>query len=206
MIRISVDDQRTDFLPEDSQNLGEFIEAVSSSLPPNRIVTNIALDGRGLSRKDATHLYEKTLDSVSEVQIKTAERTLWAAAGVDMSLSCLEGLQKSLLCAAELFREADRIRANRLFVHCMEGLERFLETLAITRHAMNLDFKNYKVDGVSLTSMESQLSTCLVQLVQHQENTAYDDLADNIEDTLLTNLCAWSTALRQIRNSQLSHA
>jgi hypothetical protein len=131
---------------------------------------------------------------------------MWAANGIDIALSCVERIQKSLIRAAELFRDQDKSEANHFFVHCIEGMERFIETLMITRCALKLDFNRISIDGITLAQIQDELSKILKTILECQEKEDFVGVADRVEYELITNLYAWARALRQLRLSQMSNA
>ncbi len=135
------------------------------------------------------------------------DKALWAASGVDISLNRLESIQKSFLKAAELFRETDMAVANRLFIQCLDGLERFFEALVATKVARELDFKLIRVnDNETLQGLETQLLEILRSTMVLQEALDYTAISDKIEYELITNLFSWNGALRKLRISFNSNA
>jgi hypothetical protein len=206
MTRLSVDDRASDVTLNSSERVGEVLRSVVNSLPSNRVVTEILVDGKQLSKNGEPALLEQLLSEIKDVQIKTADRAIWAATGVDIALSCIDRVKQSLIRAAELFRDENKARANALFVHCIDGLERFFEAIVISRFVLNLDFNQINVDGYSLAQIEKEFSGILQSIMLCQEKHDYSGVADKIEYALLTNLCAWGKALNQIRLSQMSNA
>jgi hypothetical protein len=172
---------------------------VLSTLPPNRIVTQILLDGQRLPKIEENHWLENMADTFNEVHIRTVDKSIWAATGLDIALSCIERVQQSLIRAAELFRDEDSAQANHFFVHCIDGLERFIEAIMITRCALSLDFSRIQIEGISLSQIEKDLSRILETIVSYQEKQDFIALADKVEYELLTNLHSWTSALRQLR-------
>jgi len=131
---------------------------------------------------------------------------MWAEGGLDTALSKLERIRMSLVRAAELLHDRDTTEASHLFVHCVDGLERFLETILVTRCALKLDFNGIHVDGISLSQIEKQFSSILSSMLDYQEKQDFEGLADKVEDELLTNLCFWSKAIRILQLSRASNA
>jgi hypothetical protein len=205
MTRISVDDQISELALTPSQKLGDLLNDVLSTLPPNRIVTQILFDGRPLSQPNDPSVIDG-LDSVGELQIRTVDRQMWSVNGLDIALSGLERVQRSLIRAAELFREDKKGEANRFFVHCVDGLERFIEAVTITRVAMKLDFTQVSVDDIKLSRLEQEFSEILKHIIMSQEIEDYVGVADKVEYELLPNLCGWAKAIRQLRTSYFSNA
>jgi len=206
MTRISVDDQISEHTAESDKRLGEFLTSIVSSLPPNKIVKEILLNGDPLRRNWDEASLDFPLDEVKELQIRTVDKEIWAAAGIDIALSCVERIQRSLIRAAELFREEDKAEANHFFIHCIDGLERFIETVMLTRCAMKLDFNRIEIHGLPLAQIEQEFSTILKTILACQEKEDFIGVADKVEYELLTNLSAWSSALRQLRLSSASNA
>jgi hypothetical protein len=206
MAKVSVDNQASLLDAAADQRLGDIVQAVISKLPPNRIVREIVLDGRELPKYQEASALEHALGEVKDLQIRTADREIWAANGFDIALSCVERVQKSLIRAAELFREDDIAEANQFFSHCVEGLERFLETITITRSALKLDFSRIQIHGISLKQVENEFSSIFSSILAYQEKQDYIGIADKVEYELLTNLCSWAGALKQLRLSAHSNA
>jgi hypothetical protein len=206
MTRLSVDDQASDVALNSSERIGEVLKSVVSSLPPNRVVTEILVDGNQLSKESEPILLQQLLSEIKDVQIKTADKAIWAATGLDIALSCIDRVKQSLIRASEMFRDENKARANALFVHCVDGLERFFEAVVISRFVLHLDFNQIMVDGYSLTQIEKEFSGVLQSIMICQEQHDYAGVADKIEYALLTNLCAWGKGLNQLRLSQLSNS
>jgi hypothetical protein len=199
MTRLSVDDQASDVALNSSERIGEVLKSVVSSLPPNRVVTEILVDGNQLSKESEPILLQQLLSEIKDVQIKTADKAIWAATGLDIALSCIDRVKQSLIRASEMFRDENK-------VHCVDGLERFFEAVVISRFVLHLDFNQIMVDGYSLTQIEKEFSGVLQSIMICQEQHDYAGVADKIEYALLTNLCAWGKGLNQLRLSQLSNS
>jgi len=127
--------------------------------------------------------------------------SIWAESGLDIALTCVERVKGSLIRSAELFREEDSVRANRFFLQCIEGLQRFMEAVRNTQSAMQLDFTKIATDVGNLSDTEKSLLFILKGMFQNQERKEYEEIADKIEYELLTNLSTWTSALGALRNS-----
>jgi hypothetical protein len=208
MTRICVDDQVSFIETDRAGNLGELLNSVVSGLPPNKIVKEILLDGEHLPIMSNLPALDSPLGQVQELHIRTADKEIWAATGVDIAASSVERIQRSLIRAAELFREENKAQANHFFAQCIDGLERFLETIMITRCALKLDFKCIQIHGLGLplSQIEQEFGAILATILECQEKQDFDGVADKVEYELLTNLSAWSSALRQLRVSRMSNA
>jgi hypothetical protein len=169
-------------------------------------VREILLNGDPLRQAQQLSAMDYPIDDVRDLQIHTVDKEIWAATGLDIAISCVERLQRSLIRAAELFRDEEKGEANHFFVHCIDGLERFLETIMITRCALKLDFSRIEIHGVSLSRIEQEFATILKTILECQERADYIGVADKVEYELLTNLSAWKSALRQLRLSSMSNA
>lgn len=205
--KINIDDQVSEFHGQEDSKIREVLNDVMNQLPPNRIVTKVRLNGQTFaSGSDEISVLEQCIAQVDDVEIRTADRAIWSATGLDIALNSIERVQTSLIRAAELFREVDKAKANRLFIQCIEGLEKFVEAIAITRSALNLNFDRINYDGYTLTQAENALNQILKVVVNCQERGDYQTLADKVEYELLTNLCTWKAALIQLRSSQNANA
>lgn len=130
---------------------------------------------------------------------------LWAEGGIDVALSCIERVQRTLVRAAEWFHENDAANANRLFAQCMEGLERFTETMLATRGALKLGSETLAVEGYTLGRIETQMENILRSILECQEKEDSVGIADRIEYALIPNLSLWGQALRQWKRSRESN-
>lgn len=205
MTQIRVDNSVTEIQPTAQKaKVGDLLKNIHSSLPETRVITKVFLDGRPLSSEE--NAMEKDLDLFQEMEIRTVDKMIWAQTGLDVALSCLERVQTSLIRTAELFRDSDKGRANRFFAQCIEGLERFLESITITRSVLNLKFETITLEGRTLAQIESYLSQILKSVLESQEKKNFEELADKIEYELITNLSSWKTALTQIRTNQESNS
>lgn len=201
---LAVDDQISEFDGEDK--LADVLQRVTAQLPPNRVVANITLNGRQIPKYQETRALENTLREVKDLQIRTADAEIWAANGMDIALSRLERVHSSLLIAAELLREREPERGNVCLNRCVDGLERFLETVMITRCALKLDFSRIEVEGMTLARLEREFARILEGIVECQLRGDFEAIADKVEYELLTNIYLWTGALEKLRLSAMSHA
>lgn len=204
MTRIAIDGKISEIGPEASSQVTTIVRQALTDLPPNRLITKILVDGREVPSLDLDD--EPTEMPFRELEIKTVDREVWAHNGWDMALSSIERVQKSLIRAAELFREDNKALANRFFVQCVEGLERFYEAILITRSVLRIDFTAIEVSGMRLASVEKDFSSILKTIIELQERQDYHNLAEKVEYELITNLSFWTIAIRQLRLSQMSNA
>ncbi|MFM8270631.1 MAG: hypothetical protein ACKN9V_10625 [Pseudomonadota bacterium] len=137
----------------------------------------------------------------TNVSLTRTDSSFWAESGLDIALTCVERVKGSLIRSAELFREEDSIRANRFFLQCIEGLQRFMEAVRQTKSAMKLDFSQIPTDTGHLSDTEKSLLFILKGMFQNQERKEYEEIADKIEYELLTNLSTWTSVLGVLRNS-----
>jgi len=207
MIRISIDDSLSESTSwEKAESVEDVVKAVTLGLPPDRIVTSISVDGQMLARQQSCPALKERLEQIRDLQIRTSDARVWAINGLDRAVNDINRLQQSLLMAAEYFRDTRVQEGNRIFLRCIEGLERFLDTIALTRLAMKLDFSRMSVDGIPLARLEKDLTGILKGIVSCQETADYEGLADKVEYELLTCFHSWSRALKQLRLSAHSNA
>ena len=149
-----------------------------------------------LQKENDTYLTTET------AQIQPTDQTLWAQSGLDICLNRLESIQRSFIRSSELFRDKDLAQANKFFIQCLDGLERFFEAVVATKIARNLDFKQIMAtENESLDSIEDQLINILTVTLRLQESHDYTAISDKIEYELITNLHAWNSTLKKLRVS-----
>lgn len=139
---------------------------------------------------------------ISEVVVTPIDRHIWALNALENAISCVERTQRTLIRSSELFRENKFSEAHGFFFRCLEGLERFLETLMRIRVTLKLDFQQITHDGISLTQHEHNLLLILKNILHLQGQGDYENIAEKLEYELLTNLVGWGHALKQILFSQ----
>lgn len=206
MIQLKIDDTQTEISPEkwSSSRVGELVHHVYEELPQNRIITRVLINGTPLQGNEQEQDIPVLEDTA--IEIRTADKSMWEANGLETCLSSLERVQTSLIRTAELFRADERGRANRFFAQCIESLERFLESMTITRVACKMNFNTILVDGFPLTKVEDALTQILKSVLESQEKQSYEELADKIEFELITNLYHWKTALQNLQRSRQSNS
>lgn len=200
-MRVSIDQKTSEMCPLQAQiKVGEFVESLVSELPKNRIVTRVIVNGKKFDRSEDPFLVDRHIEEISDLEIQTVDKDIWANNGLEEAISCVDRVQRTMLRAAELFRETNYKEAHPFFLHCLEGLEKFLETLMITRAALGLDFQKIFYEGVSLTQHEHNLLLILKNILYLQEQNNFESLSDKLEYELLTNLVGWGQALRNLLN------
>jgi hypothetical protein len=203
MIRLSIDDRVSDLATAPIGRVADIVAQAMATLPADRVLLAVAVDGRPVPKHAEEERLAFDASSVGEIGIRTGDRDFWARSGLDIALSTVERMHHTLIRASELFRDEHVADANRCFVRCLEGLERFLETVVVTRAAMRLDFTTVRVDGCSLAQIEREFLQILRHILHCQEATDWIGIADRVEYELLPNLSSWRTALRSLR---LAHA
>jgi len=139
-----------------------------------------------------------------QAPLSVPDGSVWAESGLDIAITSVERVKSSLLRSSELFREQDSALANRFFVQCVEGLQRFMEAVSKTKAALKLDFAKIPTDGGSLADTEQSLLFILKGMFQNQQRKEYEEIADKIEYELITNLCTWTTSLNRLRQTLVS--
>lgn len=207
MTKLTIDGlpQSVDILSD--LNLGDALDRLVTELPPSRIVAEVSIDGKSLRsfiKNDS--LWDSRCDHIDDISIRTVDREVWSASGIDMALSSAERVKLSFSRVAELFRTSAPARAQSHFVTCIEGLEKFLENMMISRSVLQLDFETIKWEDITLAQLERDLKSVLDNLLLRQESHEILAIADTIEDELVPNLSRWVNALTQLRNSRNSNA
>ena len=205
MIKLRLDDAICELEPSGNIKIEEAINSAISTIPPTRVITRVNVNGARYQSTEKNSILQESTKSSHDIEILTADKAIWAATGYDIALSSIERVQRSIIRSAELFREFDNLNGNRLLVQCIEGLERFIEAITITKRAVGLDFIKINVDGMILSQIESNLQQILNSVFNLQEKEDYQELADTIEYELLTNLVNWTQALTQLRTEQNSN-
>lgn len=205
MIKLRLDDAICELEPSGNIKIEDAINSAISTIPPTRVITRVNVNGARYQSTEKNSILQESTKSSHDIEILTADKAIWAATGYDIALSSIERVQRSIIRSAELFREFDNLNGNRLLVQCIEGLERFIEAITITKRAVGLDFSKINVDGMILSQIESNLQQILNSVFNLQEKEDYQELADTIEYELLTNLVNWTQALTQLRTEQNSN-
>lgn len=202
MMRICVDDRISMMDPGDTLRLGDVVQGVLSELPPNRVISGICLNGSPVPKHRERAALQRRLREVQDLQIRTADVSLYARHGLDTALDSLEQLARSLVHAAGVFRSGNTAEAVRYFHHCLEGLERFLGIVSITKSVMGLDFQNVVLGDVTLAQVETHYANILLAMEENQKLQDYEMVADRIEFGLLPNLGLWRKGLGRLNESQ----
>lgn len=202
MLRLSIDNHTSMFDAGHKKKIGEIVEMVVSAIPRSRVITQIIVDGKQLSRFQNPDLMDSTSDSIAELSVCTSEREILASNGIDMALACLEPIKRSLISTAEFFRDNQTEQAEQVFSRCIDGLDRFIEILSLNQDVAEINFKQITIDNVSLADLETNLKNAFKKVIFYHRIEQFPELADKIEYELLTNLSTWTRALKQLRRSQ----
>ncbi|MCB0416470.1 MAG: hypothetical protein H6617_11465 [Bdellovibrionaceae bacterium] len=205
MVLVSIDDKKAEVLPEAPRTLEAFLNGIVSSLPPDRVVTEVFLNGSRLPALSRLAGFE--FEGMENLQIRTASKRMWAADGVENALQSIQRLQQSFLRATEIYLEADPSEARGCLGRCLDGAEKFLETMCIAQNVLELDFSSLSVGNSSLRQIELELASIIGQLKDPAVLSDVEAVAERVEYELLPNLHAWNAALRQLqqRASSPSH-
>lgn len=206
MTRINIDNNVSEIPLSEDRILGDVIDEVMVHLPENRVLTGISIDGKHISSADKVSYFQEPLGQTQELTIRTTDKAIWTSNGLDMALSCLQSTQRSLIVVAELYRDGNVAEGNHFFAHCVEGLERYTETMILTRTALKLDFTRISYEERSLSQMEEQLSEILKGILKFQQINDYVGIADRIEYELIPALGHWVAALNHLRRVYCSNA
>jgi hypothetical protein len=147
-------------------------------------------------------IFPEAQPAEGSVPLTPCDLSIWAESGVDIAITCLERVRGSLIRSAELFREEDVQLANRFFIQCVEGLQRFMETIKRTKAALQLDFSKVQTEIGNLADTEKSLLFILKGMFQNQQAKQYSEIADKIDYELITNLSTWLSTLKIMRQNQ----
>ncbi|MCB0405083.1 MAG: hypothetical protein KDD51_09875 [Bdellovibrionales bacterium] len=198
MVLVSIDDKKAEALPQVPHTLEAFLDGIVSNLPPDRVVTEIFLNGCRLPGGSRLSGFE--FEAVEDLQIRTASKRMWAADGVENALQSIQRLQQSFLRATEIYLEADPAEARGCLARCVDGAEKFLETMCIAQNVLDLDFSNLSAGNSTLRQIELELVRIIGQLKDPAVLTDPDAVAERVEYELLPNLHTWNGALRKLRD------
>lgn len=180
---ISVDMQISAVAPSDAETLGHFLARVAQSLPPTRVVAEVAVDGKKIAWRRLLGRAADCLDGVSRLEIRTADRHYWIENAIPNALAETERLGRSFLHAETLVREGHVEDASRLILRCAEGLERALELLTFRAESEPADRESLAVSDV------------LARISEDRTAGRWNVVADRIEYELLPHLHVWRAQL-----------
>jgi hypothetical protein len=185
---ISIDMHVSSVAPTSSETLGTFLARVAQSLPPTRVVAEVAVDGKKIAWRRLLGRATDCLEGVTRLEIRTADRHYWIENAIPTALAETERLGRSLLHAATLVREGLSEEGSRLVLRCAEGLERALELLS------------FRADG-GVTDRESlAVSEVLARIEDDRAAGRWSIVADRIEYELLPHLHVWRSRLEAWRS------
>jgi hypothetical protein len=185
---ISIDMHVASVAPTSSETLGMFLARVAQSLPPTRVVAEVAVDGKKIAWRRLLGRATDCLEGVTRLEIRTADRHYWIENAIPTALAETERLGRSLLHAATLVREGLSEEGSRLVLRCAEGLERALELLS------------FRADG-GVTDRESlAVSEVLARIEDDRAAGRWSIVADRIEYELLPHLHVWRSRLEAWRS------
>ena len=180
---ISVDMQVSPVIPTAAETLGTFLLRLAQSLPPSRVLAEVALNGKKIAWRRLLGRAADCLDGVARLEIRTADRHFWIENAIPTALVETERLSRSLLHAAALVREGAPDEASRLVTRCAEGLERALELLS------------FRTDSGASDEESVAVSDVLVRIEEDRTAGRWNVVADRIEYELLPHLHVWRSRL-----------
>lgn len=180
---ISVDTQIAQVAPSEAETLGAFLVRVAQSLPPTRVVAEVAVDGKKIAWRRLLGRAADCLEGVTRLEIRTADRHYWIENAIPNALAETERLTRSFLHAAALVRDGASEDGARLIVRCAEGLERAMELLSFRTEAEPADREILAVSDV------------LARIGEDRIAGRWNVVADRIEYELLPHLHVWRAQL-----------
>jgi hypothetical protein len=177
---ISVDTELSDVSPSDAETLGSFLARVAQSLPPERVVAEVAVDGKKVAWRRLLGRAADCLKGVTRLEIRTADRHFWIENAIPNALAETERLGRSFLHAATMLREGRNDEAARLVARFSEGLERAMELLSFRAEP------DREIVAVS---------EVLVRIADDGAAQRWNVVADRIEYELLPHLHVWRSQL-----------
>jgi hypothetical protein len=180
---ISVDTKTAAVTPSEAETLASFLARVAQSLPPTRVVAEVAVDGKKVAWRRLLGRATDCLEGVTRLEIRTADRHYWIENAIPNALAETERLGRSFLHAATLVREGLSDEASRLVRRCSEGLERALELLSFRAEVEPADRESLAVSDV------------LARIEDDRSAGRWNVVADRIEYELLPHLHVWRMQL-----------
>jgi hypothetical protein len=138
------------------------------------------------------------LETQLEPLLQTNKMAFWEANGVDLALTNLERIQKTLLGTVVLLREERIPEAGRLLRHCLEALDRMVETISFTRKALTVDCSKIQIEGKDLASLEIELLHLKEKIGTSWASDEFEPLVDRLEYELVPHLAHWARLLRKL--------
>lgn len=197
MVLVSIDDKKAEVLAQAPGSLNDFVQGIMSSLPPDRVVTEIFLNGRRVPGLNGLAGFE--FQGVEDLQIRTASKRMWAADGIENAIGSIQRLQQSFLKVTEMCQDVDFSSAKECLACCIEGVEKFLETMCITQNVLAIDFTQVTVGNGNLRQVELELVKIIGQMKHPATLYDLEAVAERVEYELLPNLHAWNAALHRLR-------
>lgn len=180
--------------------LPEMLKRLISSLPSNRVVSEVVIDGRRVAVSHPNTWARTITGTIEEVQIRTVDKALWAESGFDFALSNLDRVRQSLARAAEMLVDLRPPQAERFVSKCLDGLEKFHDSLQATEQALGIELIKMTIDGVALQRLIDDFSQLLEQIYFLSEREDFAAIAEKIDFELLPNLYTWRRSLEVLRD------
>ncbi|MCB2184823.1 MAG: hypothetical protein KQJ78_00290 [Deltaproteobacteria bacterium] len=178
------------------------VDLLHNRLGGQRILREVFINGQPYAQDTMGPASSLPRENISSLKVDTMDAVDVARQFLKTGPDFLEPIIESAAKVAELFRVADEKEANEHYLNYLESLQSFLQILDASRHALNLDFKDYKLEGLSAEKRLERISDLFQELLDAQKERDWVLLADILQYDLVPELRAWQGFLTKLAQEQ----
>ena len=192
MIQYYIDERRQKIELPDHIPVAELVEKVSTEIQDaGMIVSSVALDGQEVTQEYWEEVAGLPAESFARLDLRTNTTDRLAMESLVTALDYLPRLNKGLAECASLVRLGDQLKANELYVDCIEGIRWFFKTMECVRQLLSLSFHTMAYGGESVEGRMGRTLDVIDQMLTAQTGADWVLLADFMEYELLPILEEW---------------
>lgn len=160
-MKLLIDGSEKEFDFDAAKNIEEAFAGLKESLPKNRIIVEISVDGQLLSEENEKELLVKELDSIESLSIKTDSPSELAKLNLKEAEEYLDSFTEQIDDVIEVLQVGGEEDTYDIFVDGLKGVEEILYLVDVVKKMLQLESSDLVVNDEDIDEYIDNMSETL---------------------------------------------
>lgn len=199
MIKIMLDGDITEVPKSNFNTFEDFFNIINKELDKNkRVIVQIKINNELMKDGKQFTFFKKDCTNINSVDIETKEKEKIINENLISFKEQCDVIINNIDKAVENYRVGDEKKSHTYFSNIIEGVRWFNHGLEIIISFLRIDFKDFKINGITIYDRVEELSTIIDSLSQSQNSKDWIMLADQLEFELKPQIESWKENIYQL--------
>ena len=199
MIKLVLDGDTNEITKSNFNTFEDFFKIINKELEKNeRVIVQIKINNEIMSDGKQFSFFKDDCTNIDSVYIETKERAkiindnlLGFKEQCDVIISNIDN-------AVESYRVGNEKESHQYFSNIIEGIRWFNYGLEVIISFLRVDFKDFKINDITIYDRVEELSQIIDSLSQSQDSGDWIMLADQLEFELKPQIESWKKNINQL--------